>query len=121
MLLSKFFNDRSLGNFRPVKSHIACTMGGQKMTIGETILFIGIERHSLCADPLFYISFFISSCVGGGFGPVADDGYGVCYCFTGEGRTNFHISSKRSYEATNSQRFADCLDQALKDILSLYN
>uniref|UniRef100_A0A8C2A696 carnitine O-palmitoyltransferase n=1 Tax=Cyprinus carpio TaxID=7962 RepID=A0A8C2A696_CYPCA len=31
---------------------------------------------------------------GGGFGPVADDGYGVAYVIVGEKLINFHISSK---------------------------
>ncbi|KAI3371512.1 hypothetical protein L3Q82_024094, partial [Scortum barcoo] len=33
---------------------------------------------------------------GGGFGPVADDGYGVSYIILGENLINFHISSKHS-------------------------
>lgn len=37
---------------------------------------------------------------GGGFGPVADDGYGVSYIIAGEDLIFFHISSKRSSPAT---------------------
>ena len=33
---------------------------------------------------------------GGGFGPVADDGYGVSYIIAGEDLIFFHISSKKS-------------------------
>lgn len=33
---------------------------------------------------------------GGGFGPVADDGYGVSYIIAGENLVFFHISSKKS-------------------------
>uniref|UniRef100_A0A670Y115 carnitine O-palmitoyltransferase n=1 Tax=Pseudonaja textilis TaxID=8673 RepID=A0A670Y115_PSETE len=33
---------------------------------------------------------------GGGFGPVADDGYGVSYIIVGENLINFHVSSKFS-------------------------
>lgn len=33
---------------------------------------------------------------GGGFGPVANDGYGVSYIIAGENLVFFHISSKRS-------------------------
>jgi hypothetical protein len=36
----------------------------------------------------------------GGFGPVADDGYGVSYIITGEDKIMFHISSKYSSSAT---------------------
>lgn len=37
---------------------------------------------------------------GGGFGPVADDGYGVSYIIAGENFIFFHISAKNSCEAT---------------------
>lgn len=37
---------------------------------------------------------------GGGFGPVADDGYGVSYIFCGEDNIFFHISSKKSSDKT---------------------
>jgi carnitine O-palmitoyltransferase 1 len=40
---------------------------------------------------------------GGGFGPVADKGYGVSYIIAGEEQISFHISSKRS--ADNTVRF----------------
>uniref|UniRef100_A0A674PGK5 carnitine O-palmitoyltransferase n=1 Tax=Takifugu rubripes TaxID=31033 RepID=A0A674PGK5_TAKRU len=38
--------------------------------------------------------------LGGGFGPVADDGYGVSYIITGEDMINFHVSSKHSCNQT---------------------
>uniref|UniRef100_G3S8Z1 Carnitine O-palmitoyltransferase 1, liver isoform n=1 Tax=Gorilla gorilla gorilla TaxID=9595 RepID=G3S8Z1_GORGO len=41
---------------------------------------------------------YVSS--GGGFGPVADDGYGVSYILVGENLINFHISSKFSCPET---------------------
>lgn len=37
---------------------------------------------------------------GGGFGPVADKGYGVSYIIAGENQISFHISSKISAENT---------------------
>ena len=37
---------------------------------------------------------------GGGFGPVADRGYGVSYIIAGEKQISFHISSKRSADNT---------------------
>ncbi|KAG8522551.1 Carnitine O-palmitoyltransferase 1, liver isoform, partial [Galemys pyrenaicus] len=43
---------------------------------------------------------YVSS--GGGFGPVADDGYGVSYIIVGENLINFHISSKFSCPETVS-------------------
>lgn len=39
---------------------------------------------------------------GGGFGPVADDGYGVSYIIAGEDLIFFHITSKRSSPETVS-------------------
>uniref|UniRef100_A0A4W5PM62 Carnitine palmitoyltransferase 1A2b n=1 Tax=Hucho hucho TaxID=62062 RepID=A0A4W5PM62_9TELE len=38
---------------------------------------------------------FIS--LGGGFGPVADDGYGVSYIIVGEDMINYHVSCKQSF------------------------
>ena len=40
---------------------------------------------------------------GGGFGPVADDGYGVSYIIAGEDYLFFHVSSKKSSDVTVSQ------------------
>lgn len=41
---------------------------------------------------------------GGGFGPVADDGYGVSYIIAGEDLLFFHISSKKACaETVNNQ------------------
>lgn len=37
---------------------------------------------------------------GGGFGPVADDGYGVSYIIVGEDMLFFHVSSKKSCPIT---------------------
>uniref|UniRef100_A0A4W6G4G9 carnitine O-palmitoyltransferase n=1 Tax=Lates calcarifer TaxID=8187 RepID=A0A4W6G4G9_LATCA len=42
---------------------------------------------------------------GGGFGPVADDGYGVSYCVVGDCMINFHISCKRSCPVTDTHKF----------------
>lgn len=45
---------------------------------------------------------------GGGFGPVADRGYGVSYIIVGEDRLFFHISSKVSADNTVIPSFS-CL------------
>lgn len=42
---------------------------------------------------------------GGGFGPVADDGYGVSYNMCGENMLCFHISSKKSSDKTVIKNF----------------
>ncbi|KAJ1525467.1 hypothetical protein ONE63_010277 [Megalurothrips usitatus] len=57
---------------------------------------------------------------GGGFGPVADDGYGVSYIIAGEDLIFFHISCKRSCENTNSSRFAKNIEKALADMRTLF-
>nr|XP_055029635.1 carnitine O-palmitoyltransferase 1, muscle isoform isoform X2 [Misgurnus anguillicaudatus] len=58
---------------------------------------------------------------GGGFGPVADDGYGVSYIIVGENLITFHISSKFSSPETDSYRFGQNIKQAMLDIRSLFN
>ena len=37
---------------------------------------------------------------GGGFGPVADDGYGVSYIINGENTIFFHVSAKKKCPKT---------------------
>lgn len=57
---------------------------------------------------------------GGGFGPVADDGYGVSYIVAGEDLLFFHISSKNSCKQTSSERFSQQIVRALADIKLLF-
>lgn len=57
---------------------------------------------------------------GGGFGPVADDGYGVSYIIAGEDLIFFHISCKESSPETNASRFAQQIERALADMRSLF-
>ncbi|XP_077567096.1 carnitine O-palmitoyltransferase 1, liver isoform isoform X1 [Stigmatopora nigra] len=61
---------------------------------------------------------YVSS--GGGFGPVADDGYGVSYIIVGENLINFHISSKHSSPETDSHRFGANIRRAMLDLLELF-
>ncbi|XP_015249773.1 PREDICTED: carnitine O-palmitoyltransferase 1, liver isoform-like isoform X2 [Cyprinodon variegatus] len=56
---------------------------------------------------------------GGGFGPVADDGYGVSYMFLAENMMNFHISCKHSCSDTDAHRFGNQIKVALRDLLNL--
>nr|XP_056707456.1 carnitine O-palmitoyltransferase 1, liver isoform isoform X1 [Euleptes europaea] len=58
---------------------------------------------------------------GGGFGPVADDGYGVSYIIVGENLISFHVSSKFSCPETDSHRFGSNIKQALCDIRDLFH
>uniref|UniRef100_A0A672GXI8 Carnitine O-palmitoyltransferase 1, muscle isoform n=1 Tax=Salarias fasciatus TaxID=181472 RepID=A0A672GXI8_SALFA len=57
---------------------------------------------------------------GGGFGPVADDGYGVSYIIVGENLITFHISSKFSCPDTDSYRFGQHIRKAMIDIQALF-
>jgi len=52
----------------------------------------------------------------GGFGPVADDGYGVSYCVFGENRFYFNVSSKKSSHNTHSTRFLNAIFNSLIDM-----
>ncbi|XP_071506916.1 carnitine O-palmitoyltransferase 1, liver isoform-like [Diadema antillarum] len=58
---------------------------------------------------------------GGGFGPVADDGYGVSYIIAGENLIFFHISCKKSSSHTDAYRFGDNIEKALSDVLALFD
>ncbi|XP_073800684.1 carnitine O-palmitoyltransferase 1, liver isoform isoform X2 [Danio rerio] len=62
---------------------------------------------------------FIS--LGGGFGPVADDGYGVSYIIMGEDMINFHVSCKHSCKETDSHKFGCQVSQAMVDLMTLLN
>lgn len=57
---------------------------------------------------------------GGGFGPVADDGYGVSYIILDENSIHFHVSSKFSCSETDSHRFGKNIQKALVDIMGLF-
>ncbi|XP_053986791.1 carnitine O-palmitoyltransferase 1, liver isoform isoform X1 [Hylaeus volcanicus] len=74
---------------------------------GQTSL-IDMKKHPNCIS------------AGGGFGPVADDGYGVSYVIAGENRIFFHISCKLSSPKTNAARFAKQIERALTDLKALF-
>lgn len=57
---------------------------------------------------------------GGGFGPVADDGYGVSYMIAGEDLLFFHVSSKKCSKETDSARFANNINIALRDMKHMF-
>ncbi|XP_055301856.1 carnitine O-palmitoyltransferase 1, liver isoform-like isoform X1 [Sitodiplosis mosellana] len=57
---------------------------------------------------------------GGGFGPVADDGYGVSYIIAGEDLIFFHISSKASCATTDAVKFSKEIERALADMKNLF-
>ena len=57
---------------------------------------------------------------GGGFGPVADDGYGISYMVPDDRKVFFHISSKISSEHTNSERFVRLLFESMAEVKELF-
>jgi carnitine O-palmitoyltransferase 1, liver isoform len=59
--------------------------------------------------------------VQGGFGPVSNDGYGVSYIIAGEDLIFFHISSLKSCNLTDSERFSRQICRALTDIKFLFD
>jgi carnitine O-palmitoyltransferase 1 len=58
---------------------------------------------------------------GGGFGPVASDGYGVAYVICGDHLLWFHISSTFGSLRTDSNRFRERIRTALFDMKTLYD
>ena len=59
-------------------------------------------------------------CPGGGFGPVADEGYGVSYMVPGDFRIFFHVSSRKSVQSTDSSEFIKTLEAMLREMKELY-
>ncbi|XP_026497542.1 carnitine O-palmitoyltransferase 1, liver isoform [Vanessa tameamea] len=57
---------------------------------------------------------------GGGFGPVADDGYGVSYIIVGDDTLFFHVSSKISCPITSSTNFVKQIEKSLQDVHDLF-
>lgn len=53
---------------------------------------------------------------GGGFGPVAKDGYGVSYMVSGEKEIFFHISCLKDADNTDASRFRDRIFEALSEM-----
>eukprot|EP00056_Hartaetosiga_gracilis_P003445 m.63748 g.63748 ORF g.63748 m.63748 type:complete len:794 (-) comp11459_c0_seq2:126-2507(-) len=70
---------------------------------------------------LFDLKNNLNKCTGGGgFGPVADDGYGVSYIVSSDMEVSFHITSKVSSDKTDSERFAHNIERAMQDIKALF-
>ncbi|CAI5451446.1 unnamed protein product [Caenorhabditis angaria] len=58
--------------------------------------------------------------LGGSFGAVAQDGYGVCYRFGGNQTILVHITSYHSSEKTDSDRFMGYLREAFHSLADLF-
>ena len=59
--------------------------------------------------------------IGGGFGPVNDDGYGVSYVFCTDDVITFHICSKKSCDKTDSYRFGQQIKESMMSIKNLFD
>ncbi|GBN64758.1 Carnitine O-palmitoyltransferase 1, liver isoform [Araneus ventricosus] len=59
-------------------------------------------------------------CLGGGFGQVANDGYGVSYNIASEDVMFFHVSSKRTSPETDTSRFIGLLAKSLQDVKQIF-
>ncbi|XP_059141447.1 carnitine O-palmitoyltransferase 1, liver isoform-like [Physella acuta] len=57
---------------------------------------------------------------GGGFGPVAADGYGVSYMVPGDLRIFFHITSRKSTGKTSSLLFQQTLQETMTEMKMLF-
>jgi carnitine O-palmitoyltransferase 1 len=55
----------------------------------------------------------------GGFGPVADDGYGVCYSIQSDDMLMFHVSAKNGCAGTDADRMWARIETALMDFAVL--
>jgi carnitine O-palmitoyltransferase 1 len=58
---------------------------------------------------------------GGGFGPVAKDGYGVSYIIPGDYIFYFHVSSFKSSPHTDSRRFCNHIQSSMDEMTSLFD
>lgn len=59
--------------------------------------------------------------MGGGFGAVSHEGYGICYRCVGNDSIVFHITSYHSAPNTNSARFRQQLEDTLGDMINLFS
>ncbi|XP_020629313.1 carnitine O-palmitoyltransferase 1, liver isoform-like isoform X2 [Orbicella faveolata] len=57
---------------------------------------------------------------GGGFGPVADDGYGVSYIIAGEDIIFYHITCKVSSQLTDTKRFSEFIKESMAEMKALF-
>lgn len=58
--------------------------------------------------------------LGGSFGAVAQDGYGICYRFGGNQAILVHITSYHSSEVTDSDRMGNRLREAFHSLVDLF-
>jgi len=98
--------------------------GIDRHLLGLRILAVGsgMPLPEIFADKAYQLEFKLSTSqtpatgtLGGGFSPIAQDGYGVSYVVN-EDRLWFHISSYAQCPTTNATKLSDALSQALLDM-----
>ncbi|KAG7313641.1 hypothetical protein JYU34_000799 [Plutella xylostella] len=57
---------------------------------------------------------------GGGFGPVADDGYGVSYIIAGDDTLFFHVSCNKTCPKTSASNFVKEIERSLADVKEMF-
>jgi len=59
-------------------------------------------------------------CIGGAFGPVADEGYGVAYMIPKQEMLFFHVTTKNSCPTTDAHKFTSTLRKSLCEMRDLF-
>lgn len=88
----------------------------------------GLKRQFICCTQIPNMTNSIDEdtsekniMLGGSFGAVAQDGYGICYCFGGNRAILVHITSYHSSEVTDSDRMANHLKEAFHTLSDLFD
>lgn len=68
-----------------------------------------------------YIKYPGMKTAGGGFGPVADDGYGVSYIIAGEDVIFYHVTCKVSSQLTDCKRFCANIRESMAEMKALFD
>ncbi|XP_021372697.1 carnitine O-palmitoyltransferase 1, liver isoform-like isoform X2 [Mizuhopecten yessoensis] len=58
-------------------------------------------------------------CMGGGFSPSSQDGYGISYMIYGEDLINFHVTNCKYCQTTSADKMADAILEAMSDMKEL--
>lgn len=58
-------------------------------------------------------------CAGGGFGPVAEKGYGLSYIITGEDLITIHVSCKKNCANTDAKMFTELVSECMLEMRNI--
>lgn len=68
-----------------------------------------------------YVKYPGMKTAGGGFGPVADDGYGVSYIIAGEDVIFYHVTCKVSSQLTDCKRFCANIRESMAEMKAMFD